>query len=112
MALLSPTSPSMLANVWAENFEGEYKADLLGAIEVLRHHGRAFESASAELPLYMPTSHQPPRMPHVITLARRRRRTNASRKLPCGVSINVVEDCSGHSLREGSQGLNVHDAGA
>lgn len=44
-----------------KEFQGEYKADLLDGVEVLRHEGRAYESASAEMPLYMPTSPHPPR---------------------------------------------------
>ncbi|HKW19691.1 MAG TPA: beta-L-arabinofuranosidase domain-containing protein [Terriglobales bacterium] len=42
-----------------KDFQGEYKADLLDGVEVLHHHGRVYESASSELPLYMPTSPEP-----------------------------------------------------
>src|SRR5579884_1799661 len=42
-----------------KEFQSEYKGDLLGGVEVPRHQGRAYETASAELPLYMPTSHEP-----------------------------------------------------
>jgi DUF1680 family protein len=42
-------------------FQSEYKADLLGGVEVLRHEGKVFESASAEQPLYMSTGAEAPK---------------------------------------------------
>jgi hypothetical protein len=45
-----------------KEFQSEYKADLLGGVEVLRHQGKIFESASAEQPLYMPTGHEASKM--------------------------------------------------
>ncbi|HZR64743.1 MAG TPA: beta-L-arabinofuranosidase domain-containing protein [Terriglobales bacterium] len=44
-----------------KEFQSEYKADLLGGVEVLRHEGRVSESASADQPLYMPTNAEPPK---------------------------------------------------
>jgi uncharacterized protein len=44
-----------------KEFQNEYRADLLDGVEVLRHQGRAYETASAELPLYMPTNAEPAR---------------------------------------------------
>jgi DUF1680 family protein len=44
-----------------KEFQSEYKADLLGGVEVLRHEGKVFESASAEQPLYMSTAAEAPK---------------------------------------------------
>ena len=44
-----------------KEFQSEYKADLLGGVEVLRHEGKVFESASAEQPLYMSTGAEAPK---------------------------------------------------
>jgi uncharacterized protein len=44
-----------------KEFQNEYKPDLLGGVEVLRHEGKVFESASAEQPLYMATGAEAPR---------------------------------------------------
>jgi hypothetical protein len=44
-----------------KEFQSEYKADLLGGVEVLRHEGKVFESASAEQPLYMSTGAETPK---------------------------------------------------
>jgi hypothetical protein len=45
----------------SKEFQGEFKPDLLGGVEVLQHEGRVYETASAELPLYMPTNAAPPK---------------------------------------------------
>ena len=44
-----------------KEFQSEYKADLLGGVEVLQHQGKVFESASAEQPLYMATGPEAPK---------------------------------------------------
>ncbi len=51
-----------------KEFQSEYKADLLGGVEVLHHQGRVYESASADLPLYMPASSDAPKTrPGILT---------------------------------------------
>lgn len=44
-----------------KEFQSEYKADLLGGVEVLRHEGKALDSASAEQPLYRSTGAEAPK---------------------------------------------------
>ena len=44
-----------------KEFQSEYKADLLGGVEILRHEGKVFESASAQQPLYMSTGPEAPK---------------------------------------------------
>ena len=44
-----------------EQFRSEYKAELMGGVEVLHHQGRVLEAASSEQPLYMPTNAEPPK---------------------------------------------------
>jgi DUF1680 family protein len=51
----------MMSDHQGKEFRSEYKADLLGGVEVLRHEGKVFESASAEQPLYMPTGPEAPK---------------------------------------------------
>jgi DUF1680 family protein len=50
-----------------ENFASEHKSDMLGGITILRHQGRIYESASAELPLYMPTTANPKTREETLT---------------------------------------------
>jgi len=40
-------------------FQDEFKADMLGGIQLLRHEGRVYEGSSAEMPLYMSTDLRP-----------------------------------------------------
>jgi DUF1680 family protein len=44
-----------------KEFQSEYKADLLGGVEILRHEGKVFESASAQQPLYVSTGPEAPK---------------------------------------------------
>jgi DUF1680 family protein len=44
-----------------EQFRSEYKAELMGGVEVLHHEGRVFEAASSEQPLYMRNDAEPPK---------------------------------------------------
>jgi DUF1680 family protein len=44
-----------------KEFQNEYKPDLLGGVEILRHEGRMYDAPSAEQPLYMATNAEPPK---------------------------------------------------
>jgi DUF1680 family protein len=45
----------------SQEFQVEYKADLLDGVAVLRHDGMVYETPSAEQPLYQPTSGTSPK---------------------------------------------------
>jgi hypothetical protein len=45
----------------AQEFQVEYKADMLDGVAVLRHDGMVYETPSAEQPLYQPTPGTPPK---------------------------------------------------
>jgi uncharacterized protein len=42
-----------------KKFQGEFKAEMLGGIQLLQHEGRVYENSSAEMPLYMSTDLRP-----------------------------------------------------
>ena len=42
-----------------KKFQSEFKAEMLGGIQLLQHEGRVYEKSSAEMPLYMSTDLRP-----------------------------------------------------